>query len=127
MIAGHPTLVRSLPYKLNESRRRRMPKAKYRVTTWSGYGAALVKRGNLTAWMVEEAITAWQAPATRKRGGQPVYSALAIETGLMLRLVFHRPLRQTEGLLRSIADGLAIDIAIPDHTTLSRRKGGLTI
>ena len=36
-------------------------------------------------------------------------------------------MRQTEGLLRSIADLLKIDIAIPDHTTLSRRGGGLTI
>jgi transposase len=41
--------------------------------------------------------------------------------------VFHQPLRQTEGLLRSIADLLGVDIAIPDHTTLSRRGGGLTI
>jgi len=41
--------------------------------------------------------------------------------------VFHQPLRQTEGLLRSIADVLDISIAIPDHTTLSRRAGGLTI
>ena len=31
------------------------------------------------------------------------------------------------GLLRSIADVLGINIAIPDHTTLSRRGGGLTI
>ena len=29
--------------------------------------------------------------------------------------------------MRSIADVLAIDIAIPDHTTLSRRGGGLTV
>ena len=29
---------------------------------------------------------------------------------------------QTEGLLRSIATLLDIDIAIPDHTTLSRRN-----
>jgi hypothetical protein len=45
------------------------------------------------------------------------------------RLVFHQPLRQTEGLLRSIADALEIeiDIAIPDHTTLSRRGGDLRI
>ena len=41
--------------------------------------------------------------------------------------MFHQPLRQTEGLLRSIADVLGIDIAIPDHTTLTRRGGGLTI
>ena len=72
-------------------------------------------------------MAAWHAPATGERGGQPIYSAIAIETGLALRLVFHQPLRQTEGLLRSIADVLELDIAIPDHTTLSRRGGGLTI
>jgi Transposase DDE domain len=75
----------------------------------------------------EEAIVAWQAPATGKRGGQPIYSAIAIETSLALRLVFQQPLRQPEGLLRSIAGALKINIAIPDHTTLSRRGGGLTI
>jgi hypothetical protein len=54
---------------------------------------------------------------TRERGGQPIYSAIAIETGLALRLVFHQPLRQTEGLLRSIADVLGVDIeyAISDE------------
>ena len=56
-----------------------------------------------------------------------IYSAIAIETALTLRLVFHQPLRQTEGLLRSIAALLDIDIAIPDHTTLSRRGNGLTV
>lgn len=78
-------------------------------------------------WFTEEAVAAWHAPATGARGGQPLYSAIAIETGLALRLVFHQPRRQTEGLLRSIADVLGIAIAIPDHTTLSRRGGGLTI
>jgi Transposase DDE domain len=57
------------------------------------------------------------------RTGRSAYSAIAIETSLALRLVFHQPLRQTEGLLRSIADVLGINIAIPDHTTLSRRGG----
>src|SRR4029453_10320773 len=75
----------------------------------------------------EEAVEAWHAPATGERGGQPVYSAIAIETSLALRLVFHQPLRQTEGLLRSIAAVLDVDIRVPDHTTLSRRGGGLTI
>jgi hypothetical protein len=61
------------------------------------------------------------------RSGQPIYWAIAIETGLALRLVFHQPLRQTEALLRSIANVLGISIAIPDHTTLSRRGGDPTI
>ena len=97
------------------------------MTNWRDYDAALVRRGSLTVWFTTEAVAAWHAPASRKRGGQTIYSAIAIETGLALRLVFHQPLRQTEGLLRSIADVLRVDIAIPDHTTLSRRGGGLTI
>ena len=85
-----------------------------------------MRRGELTVWLTEQAIAAWHAPATGERGGQPIYSAIAIETALTLRLVFHQPLRQTEGLLRSIAALLDIEIAIPDHTTMSRRGGGLT-
>jgi hypothetical protein len=119
--------VEPMPYKFNESRRHKIPKARYRVANWPEYDAALVRRGSLTVWFTEEAVAAWHAPATGERGGQPVYSAIAIETSLALRLVFHQPLRQTEGLLRSIADVLGINIAIPDHTTLSRRGGGLTI
>jgi transposase len=116
-----------MPYKLNESRRHKIPKARYRVTNWPAYDAALVRRGSLTVWFTENAVAAWHAPATGERGGQPIYSAIAIETGLALRLVFHQPLRQTEGMLRSIAAVLGVTIAIPDHTTLSRRGGGLTI
>jgi transposase len=116
-----------MPYKLNETRRHKIPRARYRVANWPEYDAALVRRGSITAWLTEEAVEAWHAPATGERGGQPVYSAIAIETGLALRLVFHQPLRQTEGLLRSIADVLGVDIRVPDHTTLSRRGGGLTV
>ncbi len=116
-----------MPYKFTEGRRHKFSKARYRVTNWPEYDAALVRRGSLTVWFTEEAVAAWHAPASRERGGQPLYSAIAIETGLALRLVFHQPLRQTEGLLRSIADVLGVDIAIPDHTTLSRRGGGLAI
>ncbi|MCK5653231.1 MAG: transposase, partial [Gemmatimonadetes bacterium] len=37
------------------------------------------------------------------------------------RLIFHLPLRQTEGFLRSLARMLEVELPIPDHTTLSRR------
>jgi transposase len=116
-----------MPYKFNEGRRHKIPTARYRVTNWPEYDAALIRRGSLTVWFTEEAVAAWHASPTGERGGQPTYSAIAIETGLALRLVFHQPLRQTEGLMHSIADLLEVDIAIPDHTTLSRHGGGLTI
>jgi Transposase DDE domain len=55
-------------------------------------------------------------------GGQPVYSAIAIETGLALRLVFHQPLRQTEGMLRSIADVLGVDCHPGSHDAQPSRR-----
>jgi hypothetical protein len=88
-----------MPYKRNESRRHKFPKAKYRVKNWPEYDAALVRRCNLTVWVTKEALAAWHAPATGKRGGQPIYSDISIETGLALRLVLRQPLRQTEGAL----------------------------
>ena len=99
-----------MPYKFNKDRRHKIPKAKYRVTNWPEYDAALVRRGSLTIWVTEEAMAAWHAPATGKRGGQTIYSDIAIETGLALRLVLHQPLRQTEGALRSIVGLLGVDI-----------------
>lgn len=56
-----------------------------------------------------------------KRGRQRQYSNLAIETAHTLCLVYNQPFRQTEGLLTSIVELLKLDLAIPDHTTLSRR------
>src|SRR5271156_4074601 len=88
-----------MPYKFNESRRHKIPTARYRVTNWPEYDAALIRRGSLTVWFTEEAVAAWHAPPTGERGGQPTYSAIAIEICLTLRLVFHQPLRQTEGLM----------------------------
>ncbi len=49
------------------------------------------------------------------------YSDATIETALTLRLIFHLPLRQTEGFLTSIFGILGVDLSAPDHTTLSRR------
>jgi hypothetical protein len=72
-------------------------------------------------------VAAWQALPTGKRGRARHYSDLAIETGHLLRLAFHQPWRQTEGLLRSIASLLGVSLAIPDHTTFSRRSIGLSL
>ena len=59
--------------------------------------------------------------------GDPRYSDLAIETALTLSLLFHVPLRQTEGVLTSIVGMLGVDLTAPDHTTLSRRGQHLAL
>jgi hypothetical protein len=94
------------------------------VKNWGEYDQALQQRGSLTVWVTPEAIAAGQAPPTGQRGRPPYYSNVAIETGHLLRLVFHQPWRQTEGLLRSIATLLGVNLEIPDHTTFSRRSAG---
>ena len=70
---------------------------------------------------VSEAIATWEPAGVGTRGGQRKYSDLAIETALTLRLLFHLPLRQTEGFLHSLFGMMGIDLSAPDHTTLSRR------
>ena len=78
-------------------------------------------------WFTPAAIAAWRAEPRTTRGGQPHYSALAITTALTLRAVYRLALRQTEGLLGSIIRLLGLDLAVPDHSTLSRRAETLQV
>ena len=90
-------------------------------------GGRKVQRGDITIWISEEALAAWAPKITGRRGGQPKYSDLAIETALVLRLIYHLPLRQTEGFVRSVLRLMEFDLEAPDHTTLSRRGRHLSI
>jgi len=83
----------------------RHPKYKtaYRVKNWHEYDQSLRDRGDITLWISQDAIDAWSPPMTGKRGAQPVYADIAIETALTFRWLFHLPLRQTEGFLSSVS------------------------
>jgi hypothetical protein len=116
-----------MPYKVNQECRHRIPKACYRVQNWRDYDAALRRRGDLTVWVTAEAIEAWTPANTGRRGRPQRYSKMVVETGMMLRLVFGRPWRQTEGMLASILRLLGLDLPVPDHTTFSRRSVDLTV
>src|SRR4051795_7618647 len=116
-----------MPFKANRERRHHIPKQRHRVTNWAVYDAGLRARGSLTVWFTTEAIEAWRAEPRTGRGGQPHYSSLAITTALTLRAVFRLALRQTEGLIGSVIRLLGLDLAIPDHSTLSRRADTLVV
>ncbi len=116
-----------MPYKANESRRHKIPRARYRVETWSAYDAGLRRRGDLTIWVTPEAIAGWTPARSGRRGRPSRHSDLAIEAGLMLRLAFGRPWRQTEGRLGSLMRLLGLDLPAPDHTTFSRRSADLEV
>jgi len=107
----------------------RHPKYKtaYRVKNWRAYEQSLRDRGDMTLWITPDAIAAWRAPMTGKRGAQPIYADMAIETAIALRLLFHLPLRQTEGFLGSVLRLMGLSLPCPDHTTLSRRNATVVI
>ena len=85
---------------------------KYHVRNWAEYNEGLRRRGDLTVWFDEEAIANWKADKTGKPGGQRVYSDMAIETGLVVRMVYKLAYRQTEGFLHSIASLLGLGMAL---------------
>ncbi len=103
-------------------------KGKYRVTNWSAYDEALVKRGNVTLWFAEEVIVEqWKPAATGKRGAVAQYSDMAIQTLLTLKAVFSLTYRSVEGFGRSLMQLMGVDLRIPDHTSLSRRAKTLSV
>ena len=131
-IYNHSRFVKQLHWSLTMAdphKRKRHPKykKKYRVRNWAEYEKSLRDRGDITIWVTPEGIAAWTPSATGKRGAPGVYSDLAIETALALRLLFHLPLRQTEGFLNSILKLMDLCLPCPDHTTLSRRNQSLEV
>ena len=110
-------------------KRNRHPKYKTAnyVKNWTEYYKTLRDRGNITLWISQDAIETRTPPQAGKRGGQRLYSDLAIETALTFRLLFHLPLRQTEGFLHSILTLMGLALPCPDHTPLSRRNATVEI
>ena len=78
-------------------------KTQYHVQNWAAYDRDLVCRGDITIWLSPAALAAWEPDGAGTRGAQRKYSDLAIKSALTLRLLFHLPLRQTEGFLTSLA------------------------
>ena len=102
-------------------------KTKYRVGNGSAYEQALVQRGDVTLWLSADATDAWRPSPSGRPGAPKTFSDCAIETALTLRLVFRVPVRQAEGVLRSVLSLMGVDLAAPDHTTLSRRSQSLAV
>ena len=96
-------------------------KTQYRVRNWAAYNTALVNRGQLTLWVDEEALQAWQYTGPRQRGAQYVYAEAAIQCVLTLRAVYHLALRAAQGLTHSVFTLLQVSLPVPTYSTLSRR------
>jgi Transposase DDE domain len=111
-----------VPFKHHAARRHHIGRQKWRVVNTRAYNEALRQRGSLTVWISDEAIAGWPAGRRTDRGGQPIYSDMAILTALMVWAAFKLGLRQAQGLVRSVFALLEIDLPVPDYSTLSRRS-----
>ena len=100
----------------------------YRIRNWSEYNAGLKQRGSFTFWLDEAAIKGWlNKEKTGKRGASDSYSDLAIETVVTLKSMYGLGGRQVVGFVESLFKLMQVELAVPDHSTLSRRLGKLEI
>ena len=97
------------------------------MRNWSDYDAGLTPRGSLTVWFSPQAVEAWYYQGPRQRGAQYTFSDVAIHTALTLRLLYHLPLRPTEGFVASLFALMGLALRVPDHTTRARRQAALPV
>jgi hypothetical protein len=108
--------------------KKKKTKRTYRLRNWKQYNAALVQRGSLTVWVSDEILAQWRQQGKNNQRGKPrFYSDTAIYCMATVEEVFHLPLRATEGLMQSMIKLLGLDLAVPDYTTLCRRRKRLEI
>jgi DDE family transposase len=100
-------------------------KRTYRIRNWAEYNKSLIQRGDITVWFSDDAREKWIAKATGARGRPQIYSDDAILCALMVKAVYHKPLRALVGFLRSLLLLLGISLPIPSYTQICRRAARL--
>lgn len=113
--------------KKDVKKKRKRAKKKYKVRNWKEYNEMLVQRGAVTVWISEDGMEGWVFKGPQQQGHPVTFSDAAIECFLTVRSVFHLPLRQTEGFLRSTFQRMQIHLPVPDYTTVSKRMAGLLV
>lgn len=100
----------------------------HRIRNWNDYNKALVNRGSLTVWFDKKIVELWYNKKKSGKKGRPLqYTDLAIQCCLTIKMVFHQPLRATEGLISSILELLQLPLTAPDYSSLSIRAKTLSL
>jgi IS5 family transposase len=94
----------------------------YRIKNWSQYNKSLIQRGSINFWFSEDSFNKWNnTKHTGEKGRPRDYSDDAILCALLIRTVYHLPLRALEGLLSSLVSLLGLSLKIPSYTQICRR------
>ena len=105
------------------------PKDKYGLKNWSQYNKSLCNRGSLTLWLEDSVLNAWEAiDPNIKVVGERTYPDCIILCCLTLQMQYHQRLRQATGFIASLLSLMGKGHwAVPDYTTLCRRRGSLPV
>lgn len=113
-----------MPYKVNEARCHKTTKPRYQVTNWREYDKALQQRGSLTVWVTPEPWLLGMPPRPVGGGARVATRTSPLRPGTCCAWPSAALGGKTEGLLRSLTNLLGLELAVPDHTTFSRRSPG---
>jgi len=103
-----------------------MTKKTYRVRNWSDYTKNLKQRGSIEIWIDKEVINC--SIKTSGDKGRPVeYHDSFIECLLVVRAVYHLPLRQLEGFMNDIVNMADLNCKVPNYTTVCKRQKKLNV
>ena len=107
----------------------KQPKAKekYRLSNWSEYTKSLKNRGFLPIWFDDQVRHNWLYNGVQKPGGKQIYGEVAIAFCLTIRSLFQLPYRQTEGLVGSLVELMALCLPVPAYTQFNRRTRDVNI
>ena len=96
-------------------------KIKYHIRNWAEYNRALINRGSLTIWF-EDSPEKWLAiKQADKIGCSRTYSDKAILCALVIRAVFHMPLRALRGFLLWAFSMMQLGLPVPCYTRICLR------
>ncbi|MND56505.1 Transposase DDE domain protein [compost metagenome] len=105
-----------------------MGKARHPISNWSQYNKSLIKRGSLTFWVDEDAVSNWFHDEHHgRRGRSPLYTDQAICTALILKGIFKLPLRAVQGLLDSLFELMNVPLCAPDFSCISKRASTVKV
>ena len=78
-------------------------------------------------WMNPAALHEWYHLGKKQRGAQYQYSGMCVQLCLIVRRIYHLPLRQTEGFVGGLFQSAGLKLRVPDYTLICRRTKELDV
>lgn len=100
-----------------------------RVRNWRQYNKKLIAQGSIELWINEEAVKHWQAQQRKRQGrGRPrIYSDVAIETCVMLKVLFQLTYRRCQGFVTSLFHLMKLEVKMLHYSQICRRQKELKL